>query len=76
MFLQNIMTAARRTALDTCPQAAFARFHAVIAETLGLVDTEVVVCGMALGKADPAAPENALVTMREPASRFARFEGW
>ena len=76
MFLQNVMTAARAHGLDTCPQAAFAPFHGVVAKALGLADTEVVVCGMALGKADPAAPENALVTEREPASRFARFQGW
>jgi hypothetical protein len=32
-----------------------------------------VVCGMALGHADPSAIENTLVTQREPVSGFARF---
>lgn len=76
MFLQNVMTAARAHGLDTCPQAAFAPFQPVIAPLLDLDDREVVVCGMAMGRADPAAPENRLVTEREPASSFARFSGW
>jgi nitroreductase len=33
MFLQNIMIAARGAGLDTCPQAAFTQFHAIIAES-------------------------------------------
>ena len=73
MFLQNIMVAARARGLDTCPQAAFTQFHRVIARQLGLADTEMVVCGMSLGHADPAAVENSLVTEREPVAGFARF---
>ena len=73
MFLQNIMVAARGRGLDTCPQAAFTQYHRVIATQLGLADNEMVVCGMALGWADPARIENTLVTEREPSHRFARF---
>lgn len=73
MFLQNIMVAARARGLDTCPQAAFTRFHRVISEQLALPANETVVCGMALGFADPAKIENSLVTAREPVSSFARF---
>ncbi len=73
MFLQNIMVAARGRGLDTCPQAAFTPFHRVIARELALPDSEMLVCGMALGDADPAAVENTLVTEREPLERFVRF---
>jgi len=73
MFLQSVMVAARARGLDTCPQAAFTQFHRVIADELGLPEREMVVCGMALGHADPAAVENALVTEREPVSQFATF---
>lgn len=73
MFLQNIMIAARARGLDTCPQAAFTQFHRVIAETLGLPDSEQFVCGMALGYADHSKIENTLVTERAPVSAFARF---
>lgn len=73
MFLQNIMVAARGRGLDTCPQAAFTTYHRVIAARLQLPDNEMVVCGMALGHADPSRPENRLRTEREPVSVFARF---
>jgi len=73
MFLQNIMIAARARGLHTCPQAAFTQFHRLIAEELQLAPEQQLVCGMALGYADPAAVENSLVTEREPVAGFARF---
>jgi len=75
MFLQNIMVAARARGLDTCPQAAFTQFHRIVAEQLALPANEMLVCGMALGYADPARIENTLVTQREPVSTFAHFIG-
>lgn len=73
MFLQNVMVAARGRGLDTCPQAAFTQFHRIIADELSLSPEQMVVCGMSLGHADPAAVENQLVTEREPVAGFARF---
>jgi nitroreductase len=73
MFLQNIMVAARGRGLDTCPQAAFTPLHRVIAEKLAFDEGEMLVCGMALGHADPNAIENTLVTEREPVAGFAKF---
>jgi nitroreductase len=73
MFLQNIMVAARARGLDTCPQAAFTQFHRIIMEHIGAPPSQMLVCGMSLGFADAAAPENALVTDREPVAGFARF---
>lgn len=76
MFLQNIMTAARGRGLDTCAQAAWSHYHRAIRPVLGLEDVETVVCGMALGYADPDAPENQLATERTPARTFVRFDGF
>ena len=73
MFLQNIMVAARARGLDTCPQAAFTQYHRIIAAELALPANEMVVCGMALGWADPGRVENALETEREPSHVFTRF---
>jgi len=73
MFLQSFMVAARARGLDTCPQAAFTQFHRIIERHLGLSEAQMVVCGMSLGHADPAAVENTLVTEREPVAGFARF---
>jgi hypothetical protein len=33
----------------------------------------MLVCGMSMGHADPAAIENTLVTEREPVAGFTRF---
>jgi nitroreductase len=73
MFLQSVMVAARGRGLDTCPQAAFMRFHRVIMEHIGAPADEMFVCGMSLGHADPDAVANRLVTEREPVSAFTRF---
>jgi nitroreductase len=76
MFLENIMTAARGRGLDTCAQAAWTHYHRAIRPVLGLAEEETVVCGMALGYADPDAIENTLETVRAPARLFMRFDGF
>ena len=73
MFLQNIMVAARGRGLDTCPQAAFTPFHRVIRDQLAMPANEILVCGMALGYADPDAVENRLTTEREPIDVWTTF---
>jgi nitroreductase len=73
MFLEAVMVAARGRGLDTCPQAAFNRFHRIIGEHIGMPPDQTFVCGMSLGHADPARIENTLVTEREPVTSFARF---
>ncbi|MBV1903551.1 MAG: nitroreductase [Marinosulfonomonas sp.] len=73
MFLQSIMLVARSFGLDTCPQQAFAQYHKIIQRRLSIPKDEMVVCGMALGYADMAAPENSYVTDREPVAGFAKF---
>jgi nitroreductase len=73
MFLQSIMVAARARNLDTCAQAAFNAYHEIIAGHLGIPETEMFVCGMSLGYADPGRIENTLVTEREPVARFTTF---
>lgn len=76
MFLQNVATAARGRGLDTCFQAAFAGFPITVRRTLGLPDEQAIVCGIALGHADPNAVENGLETKRVPAREFASFRGF
>lgn len=73
MYLQNIMVSARGHGLDTCPQAAFAPLHEVIRPVLGIPDGELIVCGMALGYADPEAIENTLISERAPLAETTVF---
>jgi len=73
MFVQNVMIAARGLGLDTCPQAAFCPYHAIISDRLSIPADRQLIMGMALGRADPNTPENRFETEREPAESFARF---
>ena len=73
MFLQTLMIAARGFGLDTCAQAAIASYAGVLRQHLPILDSEIVVCGMALGVADGAEPTNALASAREPVAGFTMF---
>jgi len=76
MFLENVMLAARAFGLDTCPQAAIGSAHEILRRHLPIAASEVVVCGMSMGYARDDAPENRLVTEREPVAGFATFRGF
>jgi nitroreductase len=73
MFIQSVMIAARAFDLHTCPQAAFTPFHRIVRRHLGIPDSEILLCGMALGEIDAEARANALNTVREPVSGFTTF---
>jgi nitroreductase len=75
IYLGTLMVAARGHGLHTCPQAAFADFHKIIRPLLDIPEKEVIVCGMALGHIDPAAPVNRLATERAPLADYASFDG-
>ena len=72
-FIQTLLIAAQGHGLDSCPQAIFARFHGIVRRELSIPQSEVVVCGIALGKADPDAPANRLVPEREPVESFTSW---
>lgn len=73
MFIQSVMIAARGFGLETCAQQAFARYHEILGRRLPIPPERMVVCGMALGRPDPDAPENALVTDRMAVEEMATF---
>ena len=75
-FLQNIMVMARGLGLHTCPQAAWASQHTTVCRVLDIPDDEILMCGMALGHADPDAVENGFRPVREPVSAFTTFAGF
>lgn len=73
MFLQNLMVAARAHGLDTCPQAAWNGYASIIMPHIGAGDNEMLVCGVALGYADPDALVNTFYTPRESAESFTTW---
>jgi nitroreductase len=75
MFIQSVMLAARGHGLETCSQAALCSYHGVLAERLAVPPAEMIVCAMAVGRPDPAAPANRLRTGRMALSDFVTFHG-
>jgi nitroreductase len=73
MFMQSIMVAARGHGLHTCPQAAWNGFAKIIMPHIGAGDSEMLVCGMSLGYADPDDKVNHFHTPREPVSAFTQW---
>lgn len=73
MFLQNVMLMARTFDLDTCPQAAFNKYHRLITEHLNLPSDQKMVCAMSLGYADSTKVENTLTSGRVPVEGFVQF---
>lgn len=72
-FLQNIMVSARGHGLHTCPQAAWNGFSKIVIPHIGAGADEMLVCGMALGYADPQAMVNTFHTPRVAVKDFGTW---
>ena len=64
MTLYGLMLAAQAQGLSTCAIGALASYPSLIRQHLGLDESSVVVCGIALGYADPQASVNQTRTER------------
>jgi nitroreductase len=72
IYLQTVMLLLREAGLDCCPQADWALFEASVTAFLGSPPELALICGMAVGFRDPAAPINDVVTERDdPLVTFA-----
>lgn len=75
MAIYGLMLAAQSKGLGTCAIGAIAPYPSVIRRHLGLDETSIIVCGMALGYADPDAPANQARTTRCSLDEFVRVVG-
>ena len=73
MFLQTIMLAARARGLHTCAQAAIASYPDIVRRELNIPAGRIVICGMAMGYADPAAVVNTFQPPRIALEDYAVF---
>lgn len=73
MFLQTMMLAARARGLHTCAEAAIASYPDIVRRELGIGREWVVICGMALGYADPDAIVNTFQPPRIALEEYATF---
>ena len=73
MFLQTIMLAARARGLHTCPEAAIASYPDIVRRELGISTDWIVICGMAMGYADPGDVINTFQPPRIEVDEYAVF---
>ena len=73
VYLGALLTAATAHGVATAPQAAPATVSPYIREFFDLADDRQVVCAVAFGYADPAAPENGFRTERATIADVARL---
>ena len=75
MTLYGLMLAAQAKGLSTCAIGAMASYPSLIRKHLGLDASSHIVCGMALGYADPHAPVNQTRTVRAELGDYFRVVG-
>ena len=75
MTLYGLMLAAQSKGLATCAIGALASYPNLIRRHLGLDSSSHIVCGMALGYADPDAPVNRTQTTRCELAEYFKVVG-
>jgi nitroreductase len=66
MFLQTFLLALTARGLGTCVQVSIAGYPEIVREQLNIPDGYAILCGLAIGYADPTFPANNLRTERNP----------
>lgn len=73
MYLQTMMLLLEERGLASCAQEAWSTYNATVSRFLNAPAEHMLFCGMAIGYADPAAPQNAFRTERAALDEFATF---
>jgi nitroreductase len=76
MFMQSVALAALERGVASCMQEAWARVRETLKSHFALPETEMIYCGMALGRADSSAPVNRLRSDRAEVAAFTQFKGF
>ncbi|HLX09733.1 MAG TPA: nitroreductase [Thermoanaerobaculia bacterium] len=72
-FAQNVMLGLVACGLGSCPQASVAGYGDVVREQLGFGADRLIVCGMAVGYPDLAAPVNGYVPERAALADYTQW---
>ena len=73
VWLGYLLTAAATLGIDTCPMASVAAYPEALRAHLPIAETDVILFGIALGRADATAPANRTRTTREPVEANVTF---
>ncbi len=75
VWLGYVLTAAQALGIATCPMASVAAYPDPLRRRLPIAETDVILFGLALGRADDTVPANACRTTREPVAANVTFVG-
>ena len=75
-LLQSICLLAEERGLSTCLQEAWGSFSGLTSRVLGIPDSEILWCGIAIGYEDTSAPVNTLRSKRDNIDSFTKFIGF
>ncbi len=73
MFLQTFMLLAQEAGFDTCPQEYWTVRQNAVGAFVDAPEELLLFCGVAIGKANPAAPVNSLESARQPLDEWCTF---
>jgi nitroreductase len=73
LFLQNVMLGLVARGLSSCPQFSVAGYADVLRAKVGIDADRLVVCTMAVGYADEAAPVNRFVPQRAGLEEYVQW---
>ena len=65
IYLQSLLLLIEEAGLAACPQADWAMYGKTIGHSTGMAENTILVCGIAVGHADPSHPENFIRTERD-----------
>jgi nitroreductase len=75
VWLGAFLMAAHELDVDTCPMASVAAYPGPLRRLLDIPEDQLILFGVALGKADPQVPANQAQTTREPVPHNLRVLG-
>lgn len=73
MFLQTLLLALTARGVDTCVQRSIAQYPDTVRSVLGIPDDMRILCGLAVGYADPGFAANSLRVVRNPLDHNVTF---
>jgi nitroreductase len=75
-WLQTVLLAATASGLATCPQASLATYPAPVRRLLAIPESDLILCGIAIGYLDETEPANGCYTERAPLADNVRLVGF
>ena len=73
MFLQTFLLALTERGLGSCVEVSIVGYPEIVRAELDIPEELSMICGLAVGYADPAFPANNLNIGREPIAKNAVF---